>query len=137
MGDFNIWKERGNRLFNNANSNQNLAVCVYQMRMSQAIQHYNKALQFASNDKDRASIWKNLAVTQFRIGKRLSHTLVLSKKARKQKVEDVITSVTFFLKERLTNFGLAMKEGSQHHGEKWADHLLERRSECIEFFGLV
>lgn len=132
MGDFNIWKERGNRLFNNANSNQNLAACVYQMRMSQAIQHYNKALQLASNEKDRSSIWKNLAVSQFRIGKRLnSCTQVLSKKARKEKVQNV-ASVTFFLKESLTNFGLAMKEGPHHQGEKWADHLLERRSECIE-----
>ncbi len=129
MEDFNTWKERGNRLFRDTYLDHNLAVCVYQMRMSRAIQFYNKALPFASNDKDRASVWKNLAVTYFRIGEHIYYSpKLLSESAIEQRDQDIL----FFLKESLNHFASALRKGLREHGVKWAAHLRARRYTCAE-----
>lgn len=128
METFLYWKERGNQLFNETCSNQGLPACVYQMRLSQVIQFYNKAIQLAPTAKDRSSVWKNLAVTQFRIGEKIFQPQIPSEEARKKRDAEV----SFYLKESLLNFGYAIQEGAKEHGKEWTDHLMERRSTCAE-----
>ena len=107
---FDYFKEKGNQLFLKTIQNEKLSPVIYQQRMCEALQFYNKAGNFATSAQQVSSIRKNVAFTQLRIAEKLNPAYfrqVLRRSTTNQMGKDL----QFFLEEALKNFEEAMKIG--------------------------
>lgn len=124
MTSFLALKDKANQLFKDTHASEGLSLTIYKHRMCQAISLYNRALWSATTSKDRASIWKNMATVQFRIGERMQRSLSATNRATEEK------ELIYFLQESLKNAEGALVEGSAAHGETWTCQLRDRRRDC-------
>ena len=126
---FDSFKELGNRLFLKTSQNENLSPVIYQQRMCEALQFYNKAGNFATSAQQVSSIRKNVAFTQLRIAEKLNPAYfrqVLRRSTTNQMGKDL----QFFLEEALKNFEEAMKIGLGVQSPAWTAQVRERKHQC-------
>jgi tetratricopeptide (TPR) repeat protein len=126
--DSNLWNNKGNVIFKSVCNDAALAPVVYQNRMSEALQFYNKALASCYKDEDRASILRNIAATQFRIGNRLYGCLQWNVASR-TKVEEI----SYFLEQSLESYGKALAAGEFSKDARWKAQVEEKGTECVDF----
>ena len=125
---FDSLKELGNKLFSETNRNGNLPPIIYQHRLCQALQFYNKAGNLAKSAQQVSSIGKNLALTQMRIAEKLNGLFRKMDRTNQQIVRDL----QFYLQEALENFGKAIEIGQQVHGPDWIAQLNEKYRKCAK-----
>ena len=124
--DSTFWNSKGTAIFKSACNDSSLTPVVYQKRMSQALQFYNKALTTCNKIRDKATILKNMAVTQFRIGSRLYDGLRWNVASR-TKVNDI----SYFLEQSLENYGKALATGKHSKDARWKAQVEENGTECV------
>ena len=122
--DSTFWNSKGTAIFKSACNDSSLTPVVYQKRMSQALQFYNKALTTCNKIRDKATILKNMAVTQFRIGSRLYDGLRWNVASR-TKVNDI----SYFLEQSLENYGKALATGKHSKDARWKAQVEENGTE--------
>ena len=123
----NLWNSKGNVIFKSVCNDAALAPVVYQNRMSEALQFYNKALASCYKVEDRASILKNIATTQFRIGNRLYGSLQWNVASRTKFKE-----ITYFLEQSLESYGKALNAGKCSKDSRWKAQVEEKGTECVD-----
>jgi hypothetical protein len=124
--DSTFWNNKGTAIFKSADNDSSLAPVVYQKRMSQALQFYNKALTTCDKIRDRATILKNVAVTQFRIGSRLYECLRWNVASRTK-----VNEISYFLEQSLVNYGKALAAGKHSKDARWKAQVEEKGTECV------
>lgn len=78
---------------------------VYVERMTQALSCYHKASNHAARANQKAYIAGNLAVTQFKCGKRLYENYAISVRTLpKNSYQDARLLIDYYLKESMTEF---------------------------------
>ena len=126
---FDSFKELGNQLFLKTSQNENLSPVIYQQRMCEALQFYNKAGNFATSAQQVSSIRKNVAFTQLRIAEKLNPAY-FRQVLRRSTTNQMRKDLQFFLEEALKNFEEAMKIGLGVQSPAWTAQVRERKHQC-------
>jgi hypothetical protein len=95
--------------------------------MAEALQFYEKALTCPSSDGDRASIWKNIAVTQFHMGKRLYSGLQWNVAS-----EVRIKEIGYLLEQSLIGFSTCLGVAADTKNDHWKFQVQVKGEQCVD-----
>lgn len=135
---FDSFKNLGNQIFQKTYQDLTLSPVLYKERICQALQYYNKASNLARNAKEKSSILKNIAASQFRIGEKCYNCYQqLTKSTRqsrnsKSSSSTLITESQYFLEESLKNFMEAIEIGKSIQEPAWIVQMTEKQHQCAE-----
>jgi hypothetical protein len=131
---FDSLKEMGNTFFKETMQDDSLSPVLYQGRMCQALQFYNKAASVACDAKERSSILKNIAATQFRIGERLYRQLQHQQlyTSKLDSTFQLEKDLKFYLKGSLEAFVRAFEVGTTVQNADWISQLIESQQRCAQ-----
>jgi hypothetical protein len=124
----------GNTFFKETMQDDSLSPVLYQGRMCQALQFYNKAASVACDAKERSSILKNIAATQFRIGERLYRQLQHQQlyTSKLDSTFQLEKDLKFYLKGSLEAFVRAFEVGTTVQNADWISQLIESQQRCAQ-----
>ena len=110
----NEWRKKGNELYLSASND--LAPCVRQERIKNAITCYSKALELKTNDEELSSAAKNLAMASWRVAKLATENYVH----------------VFYLKEASKYFRQAYDASLSCKPPPWKESLLSNTSQFLD-----